>query len=399
MGRADRALGLCGNPLNQEIKLSAPKLRDELAQQALDFATAHGSCAAGARAMGIPETTFKARLKAAWQRNMTPGAQAIPQLAAIPEGYALKGTSTLYNGDGSVQSQWVKTMPSLEKLQALQRAALDGMLIELKPIERIKAPKTTIADLLNLYTITDFHIGMLAWDKETGADWDLEIAERVLADTFIRMIDAAPAAKTGIVNQLGDFLHFDSLQPLTPTNHHVLDADSRYQKVVQTAVRVLRRIVDHALTKHESVQVYMHEGNHDPAGSVWLRVLFAALYEKNPRIKVGMSPLPYVAYLHGKTLLGFHHGHMTKLANLPQIFAAKFREEWGTSTHTYIHTGHKHHVEEKEHPGVNVVQHATLAAADAYAARGGWISKRQATSMTYHTERGEIARGIFVPGE
>jgi len=292
----------------------------------------------------------------------------------------------------------VKTDARLEELRALQKAAFEAMCKELPPLPAIRPPvRTRDADLCNLYTLTDFHIGMLSWDRETGADWDLKIAELVLVGTFTRMIDAAPLAEVGILNQLGDFLHFDSLTPETPAHRHVLDADSRYQKVVEVAVGALRRIISHMLTKHNKVRVFMTEGNHDPAGSVWLRVMFAQLYANNPRVVVEKSPNPYVSYLHGKTLLGFHHGHLAKLNNLPQLFAAKFRKEWGQATHTYIHTGHKHHVDEKEHPGCNVIQHATLAAPDAYAARGGWLSKRQATSMTYHKTRGEIARGIFIP--
>ncbi len=381
--------------------MSAPPLAIELCQEAVDALQAFGSQSAAARALGLPRPTFLARLAEARRRGVKPKAQALVAgaSAAPPPGYKLKGTSTLYDGDGVPRLQWVKTDAALEQLQALQRAALAGMCAELKPIARIPAPRSTIEDLLNLYTITDSHVGMLAWKKESGEPWDLEIAEECLTQTFTSMIDAAPPAAVGVVNQLGDFLHFDSLQPMTPTNHHMLDADSRYQKVVEVAVRILRRIVSHALSRHKRVVVYMHEGNHDPAGSVWLRVLFSQLYDKNPRVYVEKSPLPYVVYLHGETLLGFHHGHMTKLANLPQIFAARFRKEWGAASHCYIHTGHRHHVEEKEHPGVNVVQHATLSAPDAYAARGGWLSKRQATSMTYHKKRGEIARGIFVPPE
>ena len=369
----------------------------ETLQQALDLHAAHGSSAAAARVLNIPVSSFKHRVNEARRAGMESQVQVIPRHAAIPEGYKLKGTSTLYNGAGEMTQQWVKTDAKLEELQRMQRAALDGLMAELKPIARIKAPKVTSADLLTLYTLTDCHVGMLAWDKEAGEDWDLKIAEKCLVETFTRMIDAAPASKVGIVNQLGDFLHFDSLAPMTPTNHHILDADSRYQKMVEVAVQILRRVIEHALTKHDNVQVYMHEGNHDPAGSVWLRVMFAQLYKNNPRVHVGMSPNPYVAYRFGKTLLGFHHGHLTKLNNLPQIFAAKFSQEWGATEYRYVHTGHKHHVEEKEHPGIKVVQHPTLAAPDAYAARGGWLSKRQATSMTYHREHGEIARGIFIP--
>lgn len=378
--------------------MAAPRMTREVAQQAIDLAVAHGSVSAGSRALGIPYATFLGRHKAGLLMGLKSSVQPIVgENHAVAEGYKLKGTSTLVDEFGNTKLQWIKTDASLEKLREMQEAAFRGLCAELKPIPLIKAPKRLPEEFLNLYTLTDCHVGMLAWDKETGEDWDLTIAEQCLVDTFCRMIDAAPAAATGIVNQLGDFLHIDSLQPMTPTSHHILDADSRYQKMVEVAVRILRRVITKALEKHAKVQVYMHEGNHDPAGSVWLRVMFAQLYADNPRVEVGMSPNPYVAYKFGKTLLGFHHGHLGKLAALPQIFAAKFSADWGTTEFRYVHTGHRHHVEEKEHPGIKVVQHPTIAAPDAYAARGGWLSKRQATSMTYSREEGEVARGIFIP--
>ncbi len=372
-------------------------------QQAIDAVAAHGSVTAAARALGMSRTTLRDRYYKATLENREPENQAliVGEKAAPPEGYKLKGTSTYYSrnqetGQMEARAQWVKTDAALAELQAIQKAALAAMCKEIEPIEPIAiVPVICDQDLLTLITITDSHVGMLAWDKETGTDWDLVIAERVLVQTFCSMIDVAPASSVGIINQLGDFLHFDSLVPLTPTSKHVLDADSRYQKVVEVAVRVLRRIIAHALTKFPSVQVYMHEGNHDPAGSVWLRVMFSQLFAENPRVKVGMSPNPYTAYQHGKNMIGFHHGHLSKKEKLPLLFAAKFPEMWGATSHRVIHVGHLHNVVEQEHPGINVVQHATLAAPDAYAARNGWLSKRQAASCTYHKDRGEISRGIF----
>lgn len=317
--------------------------------------------------------------------------------AAAPDGYSVHGTSTLYNADGKPTLQWVKTNIDAEQRRLQQEAALAALCERLEPLPAVKAPRATQADLAVLYTLTDCHVGMLAWKRETGEAWDLDIAERVLGETFMAMIEAAPAAETGIVNQLGDFLHFDSLTAITPEHGNILDADSRYQKVVEVAVRILRRIISAALAKHKYVRVYMHEGNHDPAGSVWLRVMFAHLYAGNPRVYVEQSPTPYVVYQHGKTMLGFHHGHLSKLAELPILFAGSFPVEWGTSEYRYIHTGHKHAVEEREHPGIKIIQHPTLAAPDAYAIRNGWLSKRQASSITYSKRYGEVARATFLP--
>jgi hypothetical protein len=415
-------------------------------QQALDAVASYGNVAAAARGLGISRCTLRDRYYTARAKKLKAETQALagfaaanpdavttPPSNAVPEGQQLRGLSTRVDESGNTDQQWIKTerasgevfeapagylLKGLSvmtdangqervkwqkldmdavKRQTAQEAAFNALCEKLEPLAPIKGPATSALDLCTLYTMTDCHVGMLAWDKETGEDWDLGIAERVLTDTLFRMIDAAPDSAVGILNQLGDFLHFDSLVPLTPTNKHVLDADSRYQKVVAVAVRILERVIAHMLTKHAAVQVYMMEGNHDPAGSVWLRIMFAKLFAGNPRVTVELSPNPYVAYQWGKTFLGFYHGHLARKPHVPLLFAAQFPVIWGQTEFRYIHTGHLHHVEEKEHPGIKHIQHPTLAAPDAYAARGGWLSKRQATSMTYHKEYGEFARGIFIP--
>jgi hypothetical protein len=238
---------------------------------------------------------------------------------------------------------------------------------------------------------------MRAWAKETGAAWDLDIAEATLVGAFQHMVRSSPKADRCVVAQLGDFLHFDSLIAETPGHKHPLDADSRYSKVVRVAIRTLRATVDDALQHHRHVEVLIAEGNHDLAGSVWLRQMFALLYENEPRVTVIDSELPYYVIRHGLTMIGWHHGHLKKFAALPGVFAASFATDWGATTKRYIHTGHMHHRHEIEGSGVTLVQHPTLAARDAYAARSGWISERQVTAITYSARYGEVARNTVTP--
>ncbi len=380
--------------------MAQKSLSPETLQRAVDAVTAHGGVSAGARALDLSRATFQHQYAEALRAGLVPQVQSL--LGGVnnspPEGYKLKGTSTLVDKDGIARLQWVKTDAALEKLRAVQQAAFEAMCETLKPTPPIKLlTKHSDQQQLNLFTLTDCHVGMLAWDKESGEDWDLTIAERCLVDSLARLIASAPDAEVGLLNQLGDFLHFDSLTPMTPTSKHILDADSRYQKVVAVAVRVLRRAIDLMLAKHKLVHVKIMEGNHDPAGSVWLRVMFKHLYERNKRVIVDESPNPYTVHLHGRTLLGFHHGHLSKKTKLPEVFAQQFRKEWGQSTHTYIHVGHLHHVHELESSGANVIQHPTLATKDAYAARYGFLSKRQLTAMTYDKTDGEVSRNVVVP--
>ena len=388
--------------------MSQRPLTDEQMDEALEAYQRFGSYPKAAAALGMPAQTFYNRLIRARRRaQLDPGpAVEVPspespvaELYPAPEGYLVKGTSSLFDDTGKLRLQWVKTHIDNDRFRAMVEAACRVAAEKIPPASLIAAPGVTLPELCTLYTLTDCHVGMLAWARETGEPWDLQIAERVLTDMFEHMVLGAPPSAVGIVNQLGDFLHFDGLKPVTPEHGHLLDADSRYQKMVEVAVRILRRVIERALAKHETVQVYMHEGNHDMSGAVWLRVLFSALYADNPRVSVEKSPLPYVAFQHGKTMICFHHGHLAKNNSLPLLFAAWFPQMWGATTKRYIHTGHRHHVEEKEHPGVKVIQHPTLAAADAYAARGGWFSERQVSAITYHNERGEVSRNVFIPEE
>lgn len=316
---------------------------------------------------------------------------------AVPAPFVVKGVSTYYDKEGNRGGQWVKTQLDQERAAAAMRAAVEALAMEIPRARPKTPPRRTEAQLCTVYTLTDCHVGMRAWAPETGADWDLDIAEQTLTAAIDFLIAASPRAATCVVNQLGDWLHFDSLAPVTPTSGHLLDADSRYSKVVRVATRILRRVIDAALARHERVIVVMAEGNHDMASSVWLRHLFGLLYENEPRVLVLDSELPYYVHVHGKTLLAFHHGHMAKNAALPLLFAAQYPKEWGATTKRYAHTGHRHHVEEKEHSGMTVVQHATIAARDAYAARGGWIAERKIKAITYHAEHGETGTVTVTP--
>lgn len=315
----------------------------------------------------------------------------------VPDGFKVRGVSTYYNAEGKPSAQWVKSSADEDRRKEIIQAVYNSMAEELPRIDKSKHIGIKTNSLCNLYVMTDCHVGMLAWHKEGGADWDLKIAERVLTGCFEQMVVSSPPAGTGIVAQLGDWLHSDGMLPVTPTHHHILDQDGRFSKLVQTSVRILRRLVDFALERHEKVIVLMAEGNHDTASSIWLRAMFNALYENEPRIEVIDSELPYYVYQHGKTMISFHHGHMKKNDGLPLLFAAQFPKVWGNTSKRYCHTGHRHHVEEKEHSGMTVVQHPTLAARDAYAARGGWISERQVSAITYHEEYGQVSKITVIP--
>jgi hypothetical protein len=292
---------------------------------------------------------------------------------------------------------WIKTDVKEERRKEIIKEAVASLMEDTPRLAPLPAPRHVAESLCNVFTLTDTHVGAYAWGKETGADWDLSIAEQTVIGAVEHLVSACPMAGTAVVAQLGDFLHQDGLAAVTPTSGHNLDSDSRFSKVVQVAVRILRRVIDVALQRHSRVVVLMAEGNHDIASSVWLRHMFSLLYEREPRVSVIDSELPYYVHQHGQTMLGWHHGHLKKFEQLPLLFAAQFPRVWGETTRRYVHCGHMHHKHEKEHSGVTVIQHPTIAARDAYAARGGYMADRELTAITYSDRFGQVARATVCP--
>lgn len=378
-----------------------PKLREWATarqNEYLDAVALHGGYKPAARALGVAEGSLRNSLKGLKSRAAKMGYSPEHDMKkTVPDGFMVKGVSTYYDEHGQPRGQWVKSSVDADRQREIMEAAFAAMAGNLPRQMAITPPQNVHDELCNLIVFTDYHIGQLAWYKEGGANYNLDIAEKLMFDAFSYMVDAAPKAKTGIVCFQGDTLHTDSLLPLTPAHKNVLDSDGRFSKIVATAIRVMRKIVNHALEKHEQVHLIICEGNHDEASSVWLRQMFAALYENEPRITVNDSEIPYYAYQHGETMLAFHHGHKLKPEQLPALFAAQFSKMWGNTTKRYAHCGHRHHVDEKEYSGMTVTQHPTLAARDAHASRGGWISDRAAQVITYHSKYGQHSRVMVCP--
>jgi hypothetical protein len=310
----------------------------------------------------------------------------------VPDGYVAKGVSTYYNAEGKPAGQWVKASLSHQALVDAIKEAIDGFKDEILPASIIVAPEGSEEHLCNLYTFTDYHLGMLAWHKEGGSDWSIAIAEKTILAALVQMVNQSPNAHTAVLNIQGDFLHTDGKTPVTPASKHVLDADSRFPKIRRSAIRIIRSLVAICLQRHQEVRLIIAEGNHDEESAGWLSDLFAVHYEEEPRVTVNDSVLPFYVFEWGTTMLGIHHGHKVKNESLPLLFAAQFPQEWGRTTRREIHCGHRHHRDEKEYNGVTVVQHPTLAARDAYAARGGWIADRAAWAITYHKKYGAVGR-------
>ena len=354
----------------------------------------HGSNRKAALALGLNIRTVERRIQQMRFRGYAP---AHDMTRTVPDGYVVKGTSTLYREDGSIAGQWVKSTLDGERRQVLMREAFEAAAKDLPPLKARKATGKWSPDVLAAYVLGDPHVGMRAWAEECGADWDLAIAESVHRVVIDDMAQRAEPAEQALLVNLGDMLHYDSMAPVTPRSGHMLDADGRYAKMIRVAVEVMVQAVESLLARHKRVHVINAIGNHDETGAQWLALLLEHRYSREPRVTVDVSPSVFTYYEWGANLIGIHHGHTCKVDKLPGVMATDRAEAWGRCRNRYWWTGHVHHEALREYPGVSVETFGTLAERDAYATAGGWRSRQGAHLIHLHKTAGEYSRLLSNP--
>lgn len=316
----------------------------------------------------------------------------------VPDGFHLKGTSTLYDEEGKPKLQWVKTSIDHERQRELFMQAAEAMAAELPQVRSVMSPEKTLPHLMAVYPIGDAHIGMRAWGDETqGESWDMTRAVQVQCGAMAALVELAPAAEQAVIINLGDWFHADNMAGMTERSGHVMDLDGRYAKMIDVGMMVMRQCITSALMKHKTVRVINVVGNHDDTGALWMSVALRHTYENEPRVQVDRAPSAFHYIEHGKVLIGCHHGHTCKGERLPGVMAADQAQAWGRTEHRYWYLGHVHHQSVKEYAGVTVESFNTLTAKDAYAAFGGYRARQNMKCIVMHSEHGEVSRHTVSP--
>lgn len=310
---------------------------------------------------------------------------------AVPDGFEVKGVSTLYNADGKVSQQWVKSRLRDDDVQAM-REAIAEMAEEYRGTAKpVRAPARSTTSLLSVYPLGDPHIGSYAWAAEAGEDFDVNIARQDLLAAAGRLVDVAPPSERALILNLGDFFHSDSLSQLTKSGHK-LDVDTRWPRVLRLGCQLMVDLITLALRKHAKVEVINCIGNHDDHSSIMLSAFLEAWFHLEPRVHVHPTTSKFHYLEHGKCLVGVTHGDTVKHLALGELMASDKPEAWGRTQYRYWYTGHIHHTSKTELRGAVVESFRTLAARDAWHTGQGYRSGRDMYCIVLDAEFGEVER-------
>lgn len=400
---------------------------DEFLQEVADALKANGgNISATARQRGVPRPTLQSQMRRAVERGFLP-----PSPHPLAEGFVVKSTTQLYDGDGTLKRQKIATKrdpgPVYEtkpghrvmgesvlvdeqgrEIQKWVKTKAEDRRFDLV-LEQISAafenldggagvsvtPEHVDEDLLTVYPVADHHLGLFSWAPEAGNDYDLKIGADLLRDTMRRLVKSTAPSSTAVILSLGDFFHLDNSENRTRRSGNALDVDTRYAKVIRVGVEVMIECIEMALKRHRQVIVRIVPGNHDDESALALAIALAAFYSQDPRVDVDCDPSRFFFHRFGKVLIGATHGDTIKPENMPGTMAASRPEDWGRSLFRYFYFGHIHHRTAKEIHGVVCESFQTLAARDAWHAAAGYVSGRSMTSITHHSEHGECQRNVI----
>lgn len=378
--------------MKHDVRALLPFCESPRQTEILEAALRHGTREA-ARQLGIDRRNVQRSVeRVAWIAQRRGFSPEHDLTHPVPEAHLASGVSTLYDADGNVRMQWVKSRLRDEQALEVLREAIQQVAEEHRGRAKpVKAPARSTSNLMACYPMGDPHIGMLALAAEAGADFDTKIARQDLLAAASRLVEVAPASERALIINLGDYFHADSVAQLTKSGHK-LDVDTRWQKVLTIGCHLMVDLISLALQKHQTVEVINAIGNHDDHSSVMLSAFLGAWFHAEPRVVVH----PTVAKFHyvefGKCLIGVTHGDTVKHLALGELMASDQPEAWGRTAHRYWYTGHIHHTSKTELRGVVVESFRTLAAKDAWHAASGYRSGRDMYAIVLDKEFGEVER-------
>jgi hypothetical protein len=360
---------------------------------------AQGSLRKAAQALGRHHSTLQQAIATVEAKAAAHGYSPEHGLTrTVPFPFIAKGHSTLdrVSPDGSRETvlQWTKTRIDDEAWLESVKEGVAAFVAEQAPLV---LPETLTddfdTDVIPWIQIGDAHLGMLAHEAETGANFDLKIAETELRTAIAMLVDDLPAVERLVIHDVGDFTHYENMAGVTEASGHPLDYDGRFPKMIKVYSRLMRFVIDRALTKAQFVDVIVNQGNHSRTNDIWMAELLEVAYGHSGRVNVLNNGNVFIGYRMGKTFVMTHHSDKCKPKDLVHIMATDFAQDWGEAEFRYIDIGHIHHnMVLKEHPGVTVESWNQLAASDKYAHEHGYRS-RQSISIVFRSRTyGEIGR-------
>ncbi len=349
----------------------------------------------GARLVGLSKTGFRNRVNRLGLRDEADD-------RALQAGMDAVGT------DITPRLVWAKTKPDEDGvaysvlIKPEEKGPTDGaeqireIMNGIERVDALPQIERCSSDLLGLIILSDIHVGMLAWGKETGVPYDTAEACRRIREWTSYAVATMPPCSRCVILFNGDTMHADDTTNQTPAHRHNLDVDSRLMRSIDMAIESIVVAIESALIKHGQIEVVVKQGNHDPHSYMPLVFGLSGRYHNEPRVNVNQEPSEYWSIEFGRTMITSHHGHNRRNPrDIAGDIADEWSEAWGRTKYRYLWISHAHAREAGEAGGIMWERTNATAERDAYASSRLYRGRANIKAVIYSSAAGEVERKVI----
>jgi hypothetical protein len=298
-----------------------------------------------------------------------------------------------------------------EELDAIRESLLREVAEHSPALRPVRYPHIAINQerfSLELFA-PDPHHGKLAWEAETGTNYESSLSEAI----YSRAIDALMQRATGLAVEeillpLGnDFFHVDTPENTTTAGTRQ-DVDSRWQKTFRRMKNTIVKKVEQ-LRQIAPVKIVIIPGNHDQSKMFFFGDTLESWFRNAANVTIDNTPPLRKYHNFGINLIGWSHGDKEKFLNYPMLMAHEAKQAFARSRVYEWHLGHLHKREEKRRTlnktgpaiqdrvmtdtidGVTIRRVPSLGGTDAWHHAMGYCnSPRQADLFLWSKDRGLV---------
>jgi hypothetical protein len=263
---------------------------------------------------------------------------------------------------------------------------------------KINYPKKT-GNMLYEIDMPDIHFGRLTWDEESGNNYDIKIAEKMVVGVLSELLtytNLFPIKR--ILLPIGnDFFNVNS-KSNTTVGGTPQQEDTRWAKTFRRGWLLAVQMIE-MCSQVAPVDVVVIKGNHDEEKTFYLGETLFSWFRNNCNVTIDNKASSRKYYRYGANLLGFTHGSNEKLDKLASLMPTEVPDDWAKSKFREWHLGHKHKkYETNEENGVVIRLLRSLVPIDAWTYDMGFVgAQRAAESFVWDYEHGLRAQFTASP--
>lgn len=286
-------------------------------------------------------------------------------------------------------------------MTTLDRELLLAEISDVASNHKISYPKTRkelLGDHLLVVNPADIHIGKLAIAKETGEEYNTEIAKLRVLQGVQGIIDRAQGYKVEkVLFCIGnDVLHVDNISNTT-TKGTFQDCDGRWWQSFGIALEVYVACVD-MLSQLGPVDCVHSMSNHDYQSGYHLAHCLKSWYKSDKNVTVDEGPAHRKYYQYYNNMIGLEHGDGAKVQDIPLLMAQEQPRMWADCNHRVMFLHHLHHKiklkfqSAKDYIGCTVEYMRSPSGADSWHSQKGYKGSPKAVEgFLFHRDNGRVA--------